>query len=87
RPRESQLGAWASPQSRIVADRAELDRAYAAVGSRFASVDPIPRPPHWGGWRVAPTAVEFWQGRTGRMHDRLRFAWADGGWTRSRLAP
>lgn len=87
RPRESQLGAWASPQSEPVADRAELDRAYAEVVDRFTGVDPIPRPPHWGGWRVGPDAIEFWQGRSGRMHDRLRYERADGGWARTRLAP
>jgi pyridoxamine 5'-phosphate oxidase len=87
RPRESQLGAWASPQSEVVADRAELDRAYADVVARFGGVDPIPRPPHWGGWRVAPDAIEFWQGRAGRMHDRLRYERRGTSWTRTRLAP
>lgn len=87
RPRESQLGAWASPQSAVVADRAELDRAYAETSERFADADPIPRPSHWGGWRVAASAIEFWQGRRGRMHDRLRYERADGGWVRMRLAP
>jgi pyridoxamine 5'-phosphate oxidase len=87
RPRESQLGAWASPQSRVVGDRAELDRAYAEVRARFEGVDAIPRPSHWGGWRVAPAAIEFWQGRSGRMHDRLRYEWVDGAWRRDRLAP
>jgi pyridoxamine 5'-phosphate oxidase len=87
RPRDSQLGAWASPQSEVVADRVALDRAYAEVVARFDGVDPVPRPPRWGGWRVAPTAMEFWQGRVGRMHDRLLYARTDAGWTRSRLAP
>jgi pyridoxamine 5'-phosphate oxidase len=87
RPRESQLGAWASPQSEVVADREELDRAYASVTERFADAGTVPRPPHWGGWRVTPYAVEFWQGRVGRMHDRLRYERTDGGWRRSRLAP
>jgi pyridoxamine 5'-phosphate oxidase len=87
RPRESQLGAWASPQSEVVADRAELDRAYAEVAARFADAGTVPRPPHWGGWRVTPAAIEFWQGRVGRMHDRLRYERSGGGWRRSRLAP
>jgi pyridoxamine 5'-phosphate oxidase len=87
RPRESQLGAWASPQSEVVPDRPALDRAYADVAARFADVDPIPRPPRWGGWRVAPTTMEFWQGRVGRMHDRLRYERAGTVWTRTRLAP
>jgi len=87
RPRESQLGAWASPQSEIVADRAELDRAYTEAAERFADADTVPRPPHWGGWRVTPYTIEFWQGRVGRMHDRLRYERTDGEWRRSRLAP
>lgn len=88
RPRESQLGAWASPQSQPVADRAALDRLYAAAETRFAGVDPIPPPPHWGGLRVRPASVEFWQGRVGRLHDRLRYVeGAAGGWNVERLAP
>jgi pyridoxamine 5'-phosphate oxidase len=88
RPRGSQLGAWASPQSQVVADRAALDRAYDEVAGRFAEAD-VPLPPHWGGFRVAPEAVEFWQGRSGRMHDRLRYRRipADAPWTVERLAP
>jgi pyridoxamine 5'-phosphate oxidase len=71
RPRTSQLGAWASPQSQVVPDRAALDDALAAAADRFPGE--IPAPPHWGGLRVRPQTVEFWQGRTGRVHDRLRF--------------
>jgi pyridoxamine 5'-phosphate oxidase len=88
RPRESQLGAWASPQSQPVADRAELDRLYERTEARFAVVDPIPAPEHWGGLRVRPDSVEFWQGRVGRLHDRLRYVkHAGDGWTVERLAP
>lgn len=88
RPRESQLGAWASPQSQPVTDRAALDDLYAEAEARFAGVDPIPPPPHWGGLRVRPTSVEFWQGRIGRLHDRLRYAVDAGGvWNVERLAP
>jgi pyridoxamine 5'-phosphate oxidase len=90
RPRPAQIGAWASPQSQPVAGRAELEQTYAAMEQRFAGGD-VPRPPHWGGWRVVPHLVEFWQGRPGRMHDRLRFTRTDGsgppGWARERLAP
>ncbi len=87
RPRESQLGAWASEQSRPVPDRATLDAAYEQVQQRFGTGE-IPPPPFWGGLRVAPTTVEFWQGRTGRLHDRLRFRLEDDGkWILERLAP
>ncbi|WP_154941962.1 pyridoxamine 5'-phosphate oxidase [Micromonospora palomenae] len=88
RPRGSQLGAWASAQSRVIPDRAALDEAYEAVVARFADVAQIPAPPHWGGLRVRPESVEFWQGRVSRLHDRLRFRRADGGdWVVERLAP
>ncbi|MEV0809885.1 pyridoxamine 5'-phosphate oxidase [Micromonospora sp. NPDC050200] len=88
RPRGSQLGAWASAQSRVIPDRAALDEAYQAVVARFADVAQIPAPPHWGGFRVRPESVEFWQGRASRLHDRLRFRRADGGdWIVERLAP
>ena len=73
RPRASQIGAWASPQSRIVPDRGRLDDALAEVEARFRDVADIPAPPHWGGIRVVPDAVEFWHGRVGRLHDRLRY--------------
>ena len=86
RPRASQLGAWASPQSEVVADRAELDRRYAEMLARFAE-ETVPTPPHWGGYRVEHTSVEFWQGRRGRMHDRLRYRRTPAGWTTERLAP
>ncbi|SBT51174.1 Pyridoxamine 5'-phosphate oxidase [Micromonospora auratinigra] len=88
RPRGSQLGAWASTQSSVVPDRAALDAAYRAAAERFAGVEPIPAPPHWGGLRVRPETVEFWQGRAGRLHDRLRFRRTDAGdWVVERLAP
>lgn len=88
RPRGAQLGAWASPQSRVIAGRDELDAAYRAMAERYPSQ--VPRPAHWGGFRVRPEAVEFWQGRPGRMHDRLRYRRADTartGWVLERLAP
>ena len=92
RPRGSQLGAWASPQSQVVSDRAAVDAGYAAVVERFADQE-IPPPPHWGGLRVVPETVEFWQGRTSRLHDRLRYRRAGGDrtengvWVVERLAP
>jgi pyridoxamine 5'-phosphate oxidase len=88
RPRGSQLGAWASDQSAVVASRAELDERYAEVERRFAGRD-IPRPPHWGGYRVRPEVVELWQGRENRLHDRLRYTRdaACGAWRIERLAP
>lgn len=86
RPRDSQIGAWASPQSQVVASRAELDAAVASVERRFEGRD-VPAPPFWGGYLLAPDAVEFWQGRAGRLHDRIRFRRTDGDWIRERLAP
>jgi pyridoxamine 5'-phosphate oxidase len=89
RPRGSQLGAWASAQSVTVHDRNVLDDALESITRRFADTEAIPRPPHWGGWRLVPDEVEFWQGRTNRMHDRLRFVGNrdDRTWRVVRLAP
>ena len=89
RPRASRLGAWASPQSSVVAGRAELAERFQEVERRFGDGD-VPVPPEWGGYRVRPTTFEFWQGRPGRMHDRLRYRRAadEGGpWVMERLAP
>jgi len=86
RPRGAQLGAWASPQSQVVASRRALEEAMARVRDRFAG-GKVPRPPHWGGLRLAPRLFEFWQGRPDRMHDRLRYTRAGGRWKRVRLAP
>jgi pyridoxamine 5'-phosphate oxidase len=88
RPRASQLGAWASPQSDEIADRSVLDERVIAFDERFAD-DPVPRPPHWGGWRLVPFEWEFWQGRPSRLHDRIRYrrAGVDAPWTIARLAP
>lgn len=86
RPRGSQLGAWASHQSSVVAGRGELDAAYAAVQARFADGD-VPVPAEWGGYRVTPASIEFWQGRVGRMHDRLVYRRTAGAWATERLAP
>ena len=86
RPRGSQIGAWASHQSTVVDGRAELDREYAAVQARFGDED-VPTPEEWGGYLVRPEVVEFWQGRPGRMHDRLLYRRTDEGWRTERLAP
>jgi pyridoxamine 5'-phosphate oxidase len=87
RPRGSQLGAWASPQSRKVAGRGNLESALANVKRQFADTDEVPVPPHWGGWRIQPEAVEFWQGRRDRMHDRLVFEQVGHAWKVVRLGP
>ena len=86
RARESRLGAWASPQSRPIADRDELDRFYADAEERFAE-DEVPLPEWWGGYRVAPDAFELWQNRPNRLHDRARYERSREGWTCVRLAP
>jgi pyridoxamine 5'-phosphate oxidase len=89
RPRGAQLGAWASAQSVVVRDRRVLDDALAAVTRRFEGQDEVPLPGHWGGWRIVPDQVEFWQGRADRMHDRLRYELnrLDRTWSVKRLAP
>ena len=86
RPRGSRIGAWASPQSSVIADRDELDRWVAEVEARFPG-DDVPRPDFWGGWLIRPFEWEFWQGRPNRLHDRLRFSGRPGDWTIERLAP
>ncbi|MER5254997.1 MULTISPECIES: pyridoxamine 5'-phosphate oxidase [unclassified Streptomyces] len=88
RPHGSQLGAWASAQSSVIATRDELDRAYADLAARYPEGEQVPAPPHWGGFRVEPRSVEFWQGRANRLHDRLRYAHGEReSWTVERLSP
>jgi pyridoxamine 5'-phosphate oxidase len=88
RGRESRLGAWSSPQSRPLVDRAELDRHLAEVRERFGDTEDVPRPDFWGGFVLRPETIEFWQGQQARLHDRFLYArGADGGWQIQRLAP
>ena len=88
RPRGHRLSALISPQSAVIPDRQFLEQGMRALEQQYAGRDDIPRPPHWGGYRLAPTMIEFWQGRENRLHDRLRYRrLPDGSWTRERLAP
>jgi len=87
RPASSQLGAWASAQSETVADRAQLEAQFSAALEKYGEAE-IPLPPHWGGYRLAPRTIEFWQGRRSRLHDRFRYTLQrDGAWNIERLAP
>ncbi|MEU6820368.1 pyridoxamine 5'-phosphate oxidase [Streptomyces atriruber] len=89
RPHGSQLGAWASAQSSVLTSRAELDRAYAELAARYPEGEQVPVPPNWGGYRVRPHTIEFWQGRADRLHDRLRYVRGPEGqgWRVDRLSP
>jgi pyridoxamine 5'-phosphate oxidase len=86
RARDSQIGAWASPQSRALPDRDHLDGRFEDARDRFSGSD-VPRPSFWGGFAVRPDAVEFWQGQAARLHDRFRYTRSGAGWTLERLAP
>lgn len=87
RPRGSQIGAWASPQSSIIKDRAILEARVKEIETKFKGKDTLPKPHQWGGFAVTPAEIEFWQGRPSRLHDRLVYYFVDGGWKIHRLAP
>jgi pyridoxamine 5'-phosphate oxidase len=87
RPEGSRVGAWVSPQSQVIKNRAWLDEKQKEFSKKF-SIEPVTRPPHWGGYRVKPICIEFWQGRASRLHDRIQYTLReDGQWTIERLAP
>ena len=86
RPRESQIGAWVSPQSRTIPNRGVLEENFESLTAQYDG-DDVPVPPFWGGYRVTPERIEFWQGRPSRLHDRLLYTSTATGWTRVRLAP
>lgn len=87
RPAGSRIGAWVSPQSKVIPDRAFLESNYNQLIEKYPDENKVPRPPHWGGFIVKPESFEFWQGRSSRLHDRLKYTKATTGWTRARLAP
>ncbi len=88
RPRESRVGAWSSPQSQVIVDRAHLERLVQESQARFGDSGPVPCPPFWGGWRLVPDRIEFWEERPFRLHERFEFCLNEAEqWTKSRLAP
>ena len=87
RPKGSQIGAWASPQSKTIISRAEIEENERIITEKYAGHDTLPIPPHWGGYIVEPSCIEFWQGRPNRLHDRILYTKKDNTWNLSRLAP
>ncbi|MCS7036003.1 MAG: pyridoxamine 5'-phosphate oxidase [Saprospiraceae bacterium] len=87
RPKESQLGAWASPQSQVISGRDVVEQRYQELAAQFKHDEVLPLPPFWGGYRVVPAYFEFWQGRPSRMHDRICYTLSEQGWVLTRLAP
>jgi pyridoxamine 5'-phosphate oxidase len=85
RPRASKIGAWVSPQSKVITSRKELDDKYEKLEKQYS--EEVPRPPHWGGFILHPSRIEFWQGRPSRLHDRISYSKAENGWKIERLAP
>lgn len=85
RPHDSQVGAWSSPQSKVISSRDVLEENYTMYSDKYKEA--VPRPPHWGGYRIIPHKIEFWQGRSNRMHDRILFVYENGQWRKFRLAP
>lgn len=87
RPRDSQIGAWASPQSSMIAGRAILEERFRRIETKYKGQDKLPKPKQWGGYAVTPLLIEFWQGRPSRLHDRIQFTWTGSSWDIRRLAP
>lgn len=87
RPKASQIGAWVSDQSTVIEGREALEEKNAALTKKFEDMEVVPRPPHWGGYRVIPERIEFWQGRTSRLHDRILYTKEGDGWKIERLSP
>lgn len=87
RPRESQIGAWASEQSAVIANRKVVEDAFVHYTEKFKDLELIPKPEHWGGYLIKPNSIEFWQGRPSRLHDRLRYRIENGQWILERLSP
>jgi len=87
RPKSSQIGAWVSSQSKVIADRSVLEKAKQELDLKYKDDEILPKPPHWGGYKVRPYMIEFWQGRRSRLHDRLRFSFSNEKWTIQRISP
>lgn len=87
RPKGSQIGAWASPQSQVISSREVLEKEMEKLSAQYSHEDVLPLPPHWGGYLIRPDLVEFWQGRQSRLHDRVRYRLVGGEWEKERLAP
>lgn len=87
RPKGSQIGAWVSPQSQSISDRSVLEDEYEKLSNQYQNADQLPKPPNWGGYVIIPEMIEYWQGRTSRLHDRIRYKAVENGWAIDRLAP